>query len=106
MTEELRKERSRPVQVPATLVVPAAGQTTTEIVTAPPAPADWVDVQPRKMTLTVSDGPAVLAKDVPVPGATDLIVQKRRCTLVAKVVKEKDDKEQVHLDLIAAGKPN
>ena len=90
MTEELRKERSRPVQVPATLVVPAAGQTTTEIVTAPPAPADWVDVQPRKMTLTVSDGPAVLAKDVPVPGATDLIVQKRRCTLVAKVVKEKE----------------
>ena len=106
MTKELRKPDSRPVQVPATLVVPAASQTTTEVVTAPPAPADWVDVQPRKMRLTVSDGPTVLAQDVPVPGLTDLTLQKRHCTLVSRLIKDKDGKDQIHLDLIAAGKPN
>ncbi len=101
MTEELRRQRSRSVQVPATIVVPAAGQTTSEVVAAPPAPADWVDVQPRKMTLTLSDGPTVVAHDVPVPGTKDLTVQKRRCTLVTRIIKDK-----VYLDLIAAGKPN
>ena len=82
--------------------MPAAGQTTTEIIPAPPPPANLVDVQPRKMTLTVTDGTTVLAQDVPVPGTKDLILQKRRCTLVAKL----DDKGQVRLDLIAAGKPD
>ncbi len=102
MIEEARKQFARSVQVPATIVVPAAGQTTTEIIPAPPPPANLVDVQPRKMTLTVTDGTTVLAQDVPVPGTKDLILQKRRCTLVAKL----DDKGQVRLDLIAAGKPD
>ena len=104
MTREWRKETTRTMEVPATLVVPTPGQSTTEIVTLPPPPPDWVDVQPRKMSLTVSDGTTVLAKDVTAPGQVAVTFQKRRCTLIAKPVK--DNKDQVRLDLIAAGSPN
>ncbi len=106
LTEERRKAESRPVQAPATLTPPAPGQTTTEYVPMPPTPASWVDVQPRKVSLTLSGWPAMCAQETPVPGRMDLVIQKRRCTLVAKIVKDKDNKEQIRLDLMAAGSPN
>jgi PKD repeat protein len=101
MTEELRTVMSRPMQVPAMMMAPAPGQTTTQYVALPAPPADWVDMQPPKLHLTVSDGVTVLAKDVPVPGQIGLTLHQRRCTLVATM-----RKDRVQLDLIAAGRPN
>ena len=106
ITEERRMPKNRAVQVPGTIVVPAPGQTTTVLMDVLPAPHDWADVQPRKMNLTVNDGTTVLAQNVPVPGRQDLIVQKRRCTLVSTLQKDKDNKEQVSINMIAAGRPN
>ncbi|HVS36153.1 MAG TPA: PKD domain-containing protein [Gemmataceae bacterium] len=101
MTKELRTPMSRPVEVPATLALPTPGQIASETIAMPPPPADWVDLQQRKITLTVSDGANVAAKDAPVPGQTPVVIQGRRCTLVSKLVKD-----QIRLDLIVAGKPN
>jgi PKD repeat protein len=101
LMEEARKPVSRPVQVPVTLAPPAPGQTTTEYVPMPPPPADWVDVQPPKVVLTLAGWPAMMAPQTPAPGRTDIVLQKRRYTLVTKIVKD-----QIRLDLMAAGGTN
>jgi PKD repeat protein len=100
MTEELRKPDVRSVPVPAILLVPAIGKTTTEIVTLPSLPADWVNPQPRKLSLAVSDGAAVVAPNVPIPGRVQLTLQNRSCILTATPGKDKDNKDQVRLDLV------
>jgi hypothetical protein len=84
------------VPVPCALFVPGPAKTTTEVVSVPQPPADWVDPQPRKLSLAVQDGATVVAKDLPVPGSADLTLRQRRCTLVATRVKD-----QVRLDLTA-----
>jgi len=96
MTEELRTPDSRTVPLPCALTAPTAGNTTTQIASLPPPPADWVDPQPCKLSLEVRDGGAVVAKDVPVPGSVDLTLRQRRFTLAAVRIKD-----QVRLDLTA-----
>ncbi len=102
MTEELRKPDTRTVPLPAYLQVPAVGKTTTEVVTLPSLPTDWVNPQPRKLNLAVSDGAAVVAPSVPIPGRVELTLQNRRCVLTATPAKDKDNKDAVRLDLVLA----
>jgi hypothetical protein len=102
MTEELRKPDARTVPLPTYLQVPAVGKTTTEVVTLPSLPTDWVNPQPRKLNLAVSDGSTVVAPSVPIPGRVELTLQNRRCVLTATPGKDKDNRDQVRLDLIQA----
>ena len=99
MTQEMRKPESRTTPMPAMLVLPSAGQTCTQLVLLPPLPADWVDPQPRGLHLAVRDGPSVVAQDVQVPGRVELTLQQRRFVLTSTLVKGKDGKDQVRLDL-------
>ncbi len=85
--------------MPAMLMLPSAGQTSTQLVSLPPLPADWVDPQPRGLHLTVRDGASLVAQDVPVPGRVELTLQQRRCVLTSTLIKGKDGKDQVRLDL-------
>jgi PKD repeat protein len=103
MIEEQRKSMTHAAPMPATLVVPAPGQTTTQAAPLPPVPAEWVDVQTRKIQLAVRDGTSVVAQGVAVPGRTEVTLKGRPCTLVAVVGKDKDNKDQVTLS-VTAGK--
>jgi hypothetical protein len=96
MIEELMTPATQTTPLPAMMMTPAAGRTTSEVISLPAVPADWIDPQPRMLRLAVRDGLAVVAHDVPVPGKVDVTVQQRRCTLSATLVKD-----QVHLDLTA-----
>jgi hypothetical protein len=100
VTEEIRKPETRTAPLPAYLQVPAAGQVSTTVVALPALPADWINPQPRKLSLAVTDAGKVAA--VPVPGRVQLTLQNRSCILTATPVKDKDNKDQVRLDLVLA----
>ena len=103
MTEEIRKAEARAVPLPAYLRLPTAGKTTTEVVNLPALPADWIDHQPPKLSLAVWDAGKVAAgSNMKIPGRVELTLQNRRCVLTATPVKDKDNKDQVRLDLVLA----
>ncbi len=102
MTEEIRKPETRTVPLPAYLQAPAPGKTTTAMVILPALPSDWVDAQPRKLSLAVWDGAKVAANNIVVPGRTEMTLQNQRCVLTATPFRDKDNKDQVRLDLSLA----
>lgn len=99
MIEEIRKPETRTTPMPAMLQMPAAGQTASQVVSLPPLPGDWVEAQPRGLHVAVQDGPSIVAQDLQVPCRVELTLQKRRCILAATLLKGKDGKDQVRLDL-------
>jgi hypothetical protein len=100
MTEEIRKPEARTVPLPAYLQVPAAGKATTEIVTLPPLPKDWVNAQPRKLSLAVWDAGKVATSNMTIPGKVQLTLQNHPCLLTATPFKDKNNKDQVRVDLV------
>jgi PKD domain len=99
MTQEIRKPESRTVPMPAYLQMPTAGMTTTQVVPLPALPADWVNPQPRKLSLAVWDAGKATG-NMPIPGRVQLTLQNRPCILTATPVKDKDNQDQVRLDLV------
>ena len=99
MIEEVRRPETRTTPMPAMLQLPAAGQTASQVVSLPATPGDWVSAQPRVLHVTVQDGPSVVAQDLQAPCRVELTLQKRRCILAATLLKGKDGKDQVRLDL-------
>ena len=99
MTQEIRKPDSRTVPMPAYLQMPTAGQTTTQVVALPALPADWVNPQPRKRSLAVWDAGKATGT-MPIPGRVQLTLQNRPCILTATPVKDKNNQDQVRLDLV------
>ncbi len=102
MTAEMRKPEARTVPMPAYLQLPTAGKASTEMVLLPALPADWINPQPRKLSLSVWDAGKVAANNMTVPGRVEITLQNRRCVLTATPVKDKDNKDQVRLDLVLA----
>jgi len=102
MTEEIRKPEARTVPLPAYLQMPTESKTTTAVVALPALPGDWINPQPPKLSLAVWDAGKVAASNMTIPGRVELTLQNRRCVLTATPVKDKDNKDQVRLDLVLA----